>query len=210
MIDRPPGSLAPLLLLLLLLGVGAWLAWPRVAAELVVEDTAGRELSPALAEATLDRFERFRAGGTGPQLALGDAELTSVLRYALPGVLPPGVTEPDVRIAGSRVTLSARVTTAAFPDLPALDPVIGMLPDTVPVRMDGGLAQFGKQSLAFRVAGLEVAAIPLPDRLVPPVLYALGRTDQGGLPKNTLHVPLPAGIDSVYVARDSLVLVGDR
>jgi hypothetical protein len=166
--------------------------------------------SAALAEATLDRFERFRASPSGAVLALGDAEITSVLRYALPGILPPGVADPDVRLTGEDVRLSARVATAAFPDLPALEPVVGMLPDTVSVLMDGALTQFGKQSLAFHVEHIEAAAIPLPDRLVPEVLAGLGRTHRGGLPGNALHVPLPAGIDSVYVARDSLVLLGGR
>jgi hypothetical protein len=207
MIGRPQGFLARVLLLLalVLVAVGAWLAWPRVRERPESADGARVEASPALAEATLDRFERFRADGG--VLALGDAEISSLLRYALPGILPPGVTDPDVRLVGSDVTLSARVATAAFPDLPALEPVVGMLPDTVSVKMEGTLLQFGKESLAFRVGHIEAASIPLPDRLVPEVLTGLGRTHRGGLPENALHVPLPAGIDSVWVERDSLVLL---
>ena len=210
MIGRPRGFLGRVLLLiaLVLVAVGAWLAWPRIVDRPAPEGGGRVQPSPALAEATLDRFERFRAGTSGTQLALGDAEISSVLRYALPGILPPGVGDPDVRLLGSDVTLTARVATAAFPDLPALEPVVGMLPDTVSVRMEGWLGQFGRQSLAFHVEHIEAAAIPLPDRLVPEVLAGLGRTHRGGLPDNALHVPLPAGIDSVYVARDSLVLLG--
>jgi hypothetical protein len=174
-----------LVLLLIAAGVaavGAWLAWPRVGPATTPEGSVRRTPTAALAEETLDRFERFRVGPAGSTLALGDAELASVLRFALPGILPPGVSDPDVRIAGTQVTLSARVATIAFPELPSLDPVIGMLPDTVHVQLEGALAQFGKQSLAFHVAHLEAAEIPLP----------------------------PAGIDSVYVELDSLVLVGGR
>ena len=42
------------------------------------------------------------------------------------------------------------------------------------------------------------------------VLGALGRQQRKGLPENALHIPLPGGLDSVYVASDSLVLVADR
>jgi len=206
-----PRDLARALLVLAIavVALGAWLVWPRAEAP-APEDAGGLRTSPDLAESTLDRFERFRAGAAGGRLALVDAEIGSVLRFALPGILPPGVSDPDLRLTGSDVTLTARVTTAAFPDLPALAPVIGMLPDTVTVLMEGTLGQFGKQSLAFHIEHVEAAGVPLPDRLVPEVLVGLGRTHRGGLPENALHIPLPAGIDSVYVERDSLILLGGR
>lgn len=209
---RGRGSPGRLLLLsaLVLVPVGAWLAWPGPAEGPTGAPAPRVDVSPALAEATLDRFERFRAGNGGPQLSLADAELSSVLRFALPGILPPGVSEPDVRLSGSRVNLFALVATDAFPELPALDPLLGILPDTVPVRLAGELSQFGKQSLAFHVDQIEAATIPLPVRMVPEMLAALGRAHRGGLPPNALHLPLPSGIDSVFVARDSLVLVSDR
>jgi hypothetical protein len=201
---------ALLVLATVVVALGAWVFWPRAAAAPDPRDPNGIGPSPELAESTLDRFERFRAGGAGGRLALVDAEIGSVLRFALPGILPPGVSDPDVRMAGSDVTLTARVATRAFPDLPALAPVIGMLPDTVSVLMAGTLTQFGKQSLAFHIEHVEAGGVPLPDRLVPEVLAGLGRTHRGGLPENALHIPLPAGIDSVYVERDSLVLLGGR
>jgi hypothetical protein len=190
---------------------GAWLYWPRAAERLLGEpdQATGLAISPELAEATLDRVEGLR-GADGGQLVLGDAELSSVVRYALPGILPPGVSEPQVEIEDGIVFLDARVAVAAFPDLPALGQVIGMLPDTVAVRVEGKLQRYGKESLAFFVSQVEAARIPLPDRLIPQVLGALGRQGREGLPENALHIPMPGGLDSVYVARDSLVLVGDR
>ena len=210
MIGRPNGleRQGLLLTIVILLVFGAWLAWPGTARDPVTERLPRVEFSPPLAEATLDRFESFRAGPSGGTLALGDAELTSVLRYAMPGILPAGESEADVRFAGSRVALSARVTIVAFPDLPVLDPVVGILPDTVHVRVEGTLAPFGSESLAFQVDRIEVIRIPLPSRLVPKVLAGLGRTHRRGLSANALHVPLPGGLASVYVERDSLILVG--
>jgi hypothetical protein len=189
---------------------GGWLLWPRAAAQLgMPEEPIGLAISPQLAEATLDRVEGLR-GADGGHLVLGDAELSSVVRYALPGILPPGVTEPAVEIEDGVVALGARVAVGAFPDLPALGDVVGILPDTVTVRVEGKLQRYGKESMAFFVSQVEAARIPLPDRLIPQVLAALGRKEVKGLPENALHIPMPGGLDSVYVARDSLVLVADR
>ena len=193
---------------------GAWLLWPRVTARMtsrfVTPPVAASAVSADLAEAALDRFEAFRAGRAGERLAMSDAELSSVVRYAIPGILPPGMSEPEVTLEGGSLALSARVTIKAFPDLPALDQVVGILPDTVPVRMEGELAPFGKESLTFRVRHIEAGHIPLPGRLIPRVLAALGRRHRDGLPPDALFLPLPSGLSSVYVREDSLVLVVDR
>jgi hypothetical protein len=193
---------------------GAWLLWPRVAtlvtSRFVTPPVAAPAVSADLAEATLDRFEAFRAGRAGERLAMSDAELSSVVRYAIPGILPPGVSEPEATIDGGSLALSARVATQSFPDLPALDQAVGVFPDTVSLRMEGELAPFGKESLIFRVRHIEAGPIPLPGRLIPRVLTALGRRHRDGLPWDALHLQLPSGLSSVYVLEDSLVLVVDR
>ena len=56
------------------------------------EAEAPRGPSPELADSTLARFERFRDGKSGDRMSFGGTELSSVLRYALPGIVPPGVT----------------------------------------------------------------------------------------------------------------------
>ncbi len=199
------------LLALVTLGLGAWLLWPRLSARITgADDGSSPAASAEIADAALDRFETFRAGKSGDRLALSDAEISSVVRYALPGLFPSGVSEPEVTMNDGHLSLSARVATKAFPKLPSLDTVVGMLPDTVAVRMDGDLVPFGKESLAFRVKHIEAARIPLPDRMIPSVLTALGRKGGGGLPANALQVPLPNGLDSVSVSGDSLVLVAGR
>jgi hypothetical protein len=202
--------LALVLLAVVLLAVGAWLFWPRISVWTGRASAETSAASPDLAETALDRFEAFRAGKGGDRLTLSDAEISSVVRYAIPGLLPSGVSDPEVTMKEGHLSLAARVATAAFPKLPSLDGVIGMLPDTVPVRMDGELVRFGKESLSYRVEHIEAARIPLPDRMIPGVLSALGRTHKDGLPANALHLPLPSGLDSVSVRGDSLVLVADR
>lgn len=199
--------------------VAAWagLRWGPVLLP-VVEDWLGRAEagrdgpapSPELADATLDRLERFRAGEGPPVLALGEAELSSMMRYALPGLVPPGVDRPGVRMDDGRIFLSARVAVDAFPDLPALDQVLGLLPDTVDIVMEGTLGAWGRENLALSIHRVEASRIPLPGRMIPEVLRALGRRDREGLAPQSMVIPLPEGLASAHVQGDSLFLVADR
>ena len=191
----------------------AWLFWSRSSGRLGGAATGtppSSAVSPALAEATLDRIEGLRSGQSERPLALGGPELSSIVRYAVPGIIPNGVSDPEVRIEDGSVALTARVATMVFPKLPALRPLLAMLPDTVPVRIEGTIARLGRELLAFQVSRVEAARIPLPDRLIPQVLEALGRRPRKGIPSNALHIPLPVGLDSLYVVGDSLMLVTKR
>lgn len=168
------------------------------------------EPTPETAEAALDRFEALRRGEGGNRLALGGPELSSVVRFALPGIIPPGVAEPTVRLEEGRVALSARVAVEAFPRLPNLDDVVGMLPDTVLVEIRGTLAAYDRAVMALMVDRLQVARIPLPRRMVSKVLDGLGREGPRGFPEDALPVPLPDGLASVSVQADSLVLIAEE
>lgn len=163
-----------------------------------------------LAEETLDRFERLRRGDGEDRLALGGTELSSVVRFAVPGIIPPGVDQPTVDLQDGRVRLSANVALAAFPRLPRLDNVIGLLPDTVPVEMEGSLVPLDQAHLALLVDKIQVSHLPLPRRMIPGILAGFGRERARSLPDDALPVPLPDGLRSVYVQRDSLVLIADR
>ena len=201
------------LLVLLAVAAAAWLwgpgLWRRYSGE-VPGVAAEVQPSPELADRTLDRLEAFRAGEAGDEIRLGDAELSSMARYALPGVLPPGVDQPTVRIRDGHLHLSARVALAAFPDLPSLSEVVQILPDTVPVEIRGTLTPFDRSRAALHVDRIEAARIPLPARMIPDVLRGLGRRDLEGLPPDALVIPLPEGLGGLYILRDSLVLVGER
>jgi hypothetical protein len=167
--------------------------------------------SPELADDALDRFERFRRGETGDQLSLSATDVASVLRYSAPGMVPGGVSDVDVEFRDGVVTLTARVLVEAFPGLPTLDGILGFLPDTVSISVEGALAPLDEDAISLIVHGVYASFIPvpLPDGMTPKILVALGRRSRAELPEDALVFPLPDGVRSAHVLRDRLVLVRD-
>ncbi len=205
--------------LLGLLIVAAFAGWrwgpavfPRVQGWFAEEEGTVEVLpSPELAEAALDRFERFSRGEGGDQLSLSAAEVASVLRYSAPGMVPGGVSGPAVEFQDGVVTLTARIAVEAFPGLPTLDGIRGFLPDTVSISVEGALAPLGQDGVALVVHGVRASFIPvpLPDGMTPKILTALGRRSTAGLPEDALAFRLPDGVGSAHVLRDRLILVRD-
>lgn len=168
-------------------------------------------MSEELAVQTLDDFEAFRQGDTGARLVLGNAQLGSVLQYRLPGLLPEGVNTPTLEMQDGVLQLRARVALESFPAIPALENIIGFLPDTLTLEMEGALAPLDDERwIALVIHRMEASRIPLPERLIPEILRALGRENVGGLPPDAVAIPMPDGLESVFVLRDSLVLIADR
>jgi len=184
--------------------------FPRVRGWFAEEEVGVEVLpSPELAEATLDRFERFRRGEIGDQLSLSATDVVSVIRYSAPGMVPGGVSDVGVEFHDGVVTLTARVLVEAFPGLPTLDGILGFLPDTVSISVEGALAPLAGDAIALVVHDVYAAFIPLPlpDGMTPKILVALGRRSRDGLPEDALPFSLPDGVRSAYVLRDRLILL---
>ncbi len=205
-----------LLVLLVAAAYGGWLWGPSVFPQLTAFFSSGEDVpvvtaSPELAEATMDRFEALRRGEVGGQLALGASEVESVIRYSVPGIIPAGIGAPRIEMEDGVVTLSAYVALASFPEMPDLNAILGFLPDTLEVSFEGALAPLDDERWdALVIHGVQAGFIPLPDRMIPDILEALGREYVGGLPEDAIAIPLPDGLSSAYILRDSLVLVSDR
>jgi hypothetical protein len=184
-------------------------AWAR---ERVPEVVPSMEPEPtsALAERALDRFERLRSGQGPDRAAFGSIELSALVRHAFPGIVPPGVDEPTVELSDGRVRLSARVAVDAFPRLPRLEEVAGLLADTVRIRMDGSLVSFEPRYLALVVDRIEASRVPIPSRMIDDVLAGFGRRRPDGAPPHAIAVPLPKGVRSAFVQGDSLVVLAER
>lgn len=166
----------------------------------------GAEPTMEAAEGALDRFEAFRRDSEAERLALGSHELSSLVRYALPGLVPDGVSDVAVTLREGRVGIGAQVALDALPRIPQLGEVMGILPDTLRLEMEGVLVPLDPAFMALMVDRLEASRIPIPRRLVGEVLGALGRRGPPGLPQGALAVPIPDGVERVYVVGDSLIL----
>ena len=162
--------------------------------------------SPALSDLTMDRFEQLRWGESDDKLVLSSVEISSVVRYAIPGIIPPGLLEPWVKFEEGQVRLSGLVVAREFPGLPELDEIIGLLPDTMAVEMQGLIAPLDQSHFSLIINKLWMVKIPMPSSLIPAILTAFGREGRKALPRNALLIPKPDGIESAFVQGDSLFL----
>lgn len=173
------------------------------------ESVSDAEPSPAMADSVLARIQVLRRGDAEEPVVLGGVELTSVLLHGISDRIPDGISEPRVRLADGRVHVRARVALEAFPELPDLGPIIGLLPDTLDVGFEASLMPFSGRGSALLLHSVQASRIPLPRRLIPEILGAMGRADEPGLPPEAILVPLPSGLASAYILTDSLILSHD-
>ena len=162
--------------------------------------------SQALSDLTMDRFEQLRWNESDEELVLGSVEISSVVRYAIPGVMPPGLLEPRVEFEEGQVRLFVLAVAREFPGLPKLDEIIGLLPDTMAIEMQGVIALLDQSHFSLIVNKLWMFKTPMPSSLIPAILTAFGREGRKALPRNALLIPKPDGIEVAFVQGDSLFL----
>lgn len=208
------------IVLLLFLGVAAWAGWrwgghifPEV--EVWVRDAVARyrggggeapAADPRVASEAMERYHALVSGGASDSLLLRGVEVTSTLQYSVPDFIPSGLDDPRIRFQDGRAILTVSVALAAFPRFPELDGILEILPDTVPLELRGGLEPLNDREVALRIDAVEASRIPVPRRLYPQILEALGREERPGLAPDAVAVPLPPGVSSAYIADDRLVL----
>ncbi|MDE2677373.1 MAG: hypothetical protein OXI76_05655 [Gemmatimonadota bacterium] len=173
------------------------------------EESAAPELvTPEAADLARERIEAFRESEDALELRLKAFEVSSLLRYSVPGVLPRGVVEPTVKMEGDRIELMAGVIPSALPEFPDLGGITGAIgPDTVSVSASGSLLPFGEQGSMLLLSEIVVGGIPIPSSAFPEILAALGRKDEQGLPASAILAPVFKEIRSAYIEGGELVLV---
>lgn len=164
--------------------------------------------SPEVADAAERKLQAFADGRPPDRLALSEVEVQSLVRYRVAPLLPRYLTSPSVDLRDGRVRLGARVPTARIPTVGELGEMAGFLPDTADVVATGLIIPVDESRAALQVNAITAARVPLPDRMIPDVLTALGREDEPRVPANAVAVALPAGVRAVYVGGDSLVFLG--
>lgn len=159
-----------------------------------------------LADRAVDRLQRFRSGDAGARLSLTADEVTAVLRHAMTGVLPEGVTEPRVRLEGGRVVVEARLAADDFVASAPLSSVLGGVSDTIDVELTGHLRTVPGR-LVFSIEHARASGIPVPPSAVAAIAAALAEdSDDRVAPVEgqgaALSLPWPEGV--------ALVAVDDR
>jgi hypothetical protein len=162
--------------------------------------------SPELAEIAGSKLDALR-DGSKTYVALSAAELQSLLLYRYQGVVPAFIESPQIELDGDQLRLRGRVPVDKLPDVQGLSEAAAFLPDTADLLVEGRILPLSGGRAAFAVDGVTAAKLPLPSALVPRALARLGRRDEPGLPRDAIALPLPAGIASAYIRRDSLVLI---
>lgn len=202
------GRLVALALVVVLLAV-AWYNRDRLMG--MVERVRGADrTSPELAARADEKLAALGDEGGATRVALGQAELQSLIDYRWGGFLPQDVVNPRVQLVDGQVTLEAGVATARFGRVEELKEIIAFLPDTTALRAVGTFVPLDSAHVALEIHELGAANIPVPRRLIPTVLSRFQRSSSPDLAPNAVAVPLPPGISNVFISGDSLVFVTSR
>jgi hypothetical protein len=199
------GCVGRLLMLVLTVAVLA-VAWynRHELMELVGWPEREPEVSAAVADEAAARLAALGDGAVA-RVAFHTEELQSLILYRWAPFLPEALGRPRVELDAGRITLVGDVPTDRF-GIAELRDVIGFLPDTASVRVVASVVPLDRDHVSLEIHELGAAGIPVPDRLIPPILARLRPQALPESGPNALAVPLPAGIEHVYVSGDSLVL----
>jgi hypothetical protein len=187
---------------LLLAGGAAW--WFRDSIPFL-DRGDGVEVSPEAAAEAEAKLARMRADGQ--PVRLSSVELSSLLRYRGEAWAPAELRDPEVRIAGDTLMVSAVIPTDRIPSHPDLDRVRSLLPDSARVEVAGSVRSLGGGRAAMEVRQVEFAGIPIPERYYPPMLERIGRTDEPDLAPTEMGLKLPPGVSEVRVENGYLLLI---
>jgi hypothetical protein len=177
-------------------------------------DGSPRTTEAVIAQLTVDRLELFRTGNAGSELSLDAAELTAVVRHALPGLLPAGVTQPVIHLVDGHVVIRVRVAAQIYPGVSPFAAVLDVFPDTLDIAIEGHL-QGRANHLALGIDRATAERVPIPRSLLAAIVAAIVResalsggepTTDGGESSAELRLSWPRGIGTVEVVGDRLVV----
>ncbi len=167
-----------------------------------VEEDGSIDAGPEAAVRMVDRIQLFRTGGAGRRLELDGADLTALLRHAVPGMIPEGVRDPSVHLDGEEISVRARVSPSQLPGGEALGDVVAVLPDDVEVELRGTLHRSGPSQVEYRIEHASFGGVPLPSGVV----AALVRSWPGGSGDDGDATP---ALRAAWSVRDGVVTVRD-
>lgn len=168
--------------------------------------TSALPVAPETATRATARIRAFR-GSEEPELRLESSEVSSLLRYSAPGMLPAGVVNPSVSFVEERIQFQAAVLPGDIPGLPGLGGLLGLLTDTVDILVIGSLLPSNEEGTLLRIEGIELQGWSVPANSIPGILAALGRESPPGAPESAVLVPALGGLKGADIEDGGLVLV---
>ncbi len=163
------------------------------------------EVSAEVADAAAARLGTLGEDGV-ERVSFHTAELQSLILYRWAPFMPETLARPRVGLGEGRVTLEGDVATDQFRGVSELREILSFLPDTASIRAVGSFVPLDSTHVSLEVHELGAAGVPIPKRLIPPILDQLRPEGLPDVSPNALAVPLPSGIGNLYVSGDSLVL----
>ena len=192
------------LIVLLIVAAIGWIGWQRYAhrpAEVSTDEIASAEI----ADRADDKLQQLK-NGDAETIGLSGIELESLLKFRFVQLLPAFVESPRILVQNDKINVQTRIPVENLPSLSELGEAAAFLPDTTEVNVTGGILPLDSGRVAIQIEDVRAARIPLPSRMIPRALARLGRSNEPGLPKDALALPLPGGATSAYVRGDSLFL----
>ncbi|CAN5824470.1 hypothetical protein BH23GEM3_BH23GEM3_09510 [soil metagenome] len=202
--NRGAGCVVGVLLVLVVVGVFAWLFRGDLMQRWAGGDPATTAVSLEAAASAEAKLERLRT--QGEVVRLSAVELTSLARYRLGNGFPDLLQDPVVELGGDTLHVAARVPSERLPNLRELDRVRAFLPDTARIDLTGRFLPRDEGRTAIQLHHVAVAGVPIPARFYPDILERLGRRDEPGLPADAIALTLPEGVGSARVEDGFLVL----
>jgi len=168
----------------------------------------GRELEAALARILLNAGTPSR--GRERRVILGERAINGFLRFQGADRLPPGLTEPALRMeAGGRLTVTTTVDLDAVREQQAPGPFnpLRFLGGELPVTAIG-IVQSARRALTIDVESARVGSLSVPVTLVNELVQIYTRSDEypDGIDLSE-PIALPSGIDAVLVEPQRIVVV---
>ena len=164
-----------------------------------------RQVSEELANQAAAKLGALGREGV-ERVSFHDTELQSLIQYRWADALPPDLVTPTVSLGEGRITVEGQVPTARLGRIAELREILSFLPDTASLRAVGSFVPLDSRHVALEVHDLGAAGIPIPRRLIPPIVARFRLDGMPDVGPNSLAVPLPPGIGGVYVSGDSLVV----
>lgn len=163
-------------------------------------------LTQAGANRTRDALQKLSAPRGPVYLTLEGSDVASYIFMQIVKQMPASTDSFAARIDGDHIRLRARMRTADLGG--AVTGMLGrLLGDRERVEMGGTLRVIGKGLAEFRVDGVKVRDVGLPDALITRLVKAVSSGPrESGLSENGLPIAIPSYIGDVRVANGKITL----